>query len=207
MEQKYQVFINNHLIQCVDFVEFHQQDINRLSLFDANAEEILALVKLFIREKEQAFTLNLVGVKSNDLISMLKQHLKYIVAAGGVVEHQKQFLVIHRLNKWDLPKGKMEKEENPSLCALREVEEECNVTELKIESSLPSTYHIYEDGDNQLVMKETFWFKMSTKDFGQPKPQKEEGIEEVKWVERSKMNSLVPYTYASLKPLFQEMGS
>ena len=53
-------------------------------------------------------------------------YFKFIVAAGRKVFNKKnELLVIYRLNKWDLPKGKLEKGEDISNCAIREVEEEC----------------------------------------------------------------------------------
>ncbi|MEI7526764.1 MAG: NUDIX domain-containing protein, partial [Mariniphaga sp.] len=68
-----------------------------------------------------------------DFISMFK----YIPAAGGLVKNEKgEFLFIHRLGFWDLPKGKIDKKDlreplssigdNPSArnAAIREVKEE-----------------------------------------------------------------------------------
>jgi 8-oxo-dGTP pyrophosphatase MutT (NUDIX family) len=42
--------------------------------------------------------------------------------------------MILRLGKWDLPKGKMEKNEEPMICAIREVEEECGIKAKIIEN-------------------------------------------------------------------------
>ena len=56
-----------------------------------------------------------------------------VQAAGGLVENKnKQFLFIYRNNKWDLPKGKIEKKEKISNAAMREVMEETGVKNLKI---------------------------------------------------------------------------
>jgi len=41
-------------------------------------------------------------------------------------------LFIYRFNKWDLPKGKLDNGESVSECAIREVEEECGIANLKI---------------------------------------------------------------------------
>ena len=60
---------------------------------------------------------------------------KYLLvkAAGGIVYNaNNELLMIYRNNKWDLPKGKIEKGETPKQCALREVEEETGVEKLKI---------------------------------------------------------------------------
>ena len=53
-----------------------------------------------------------------------KTEFKLILAAGGLVKKQQDYLFIYRNGKWDLPKGKLENNETFSQCALREVEEE-----------------------------------------------------------------------------------
>ena len=47
-----------------------------------------------------------------------------IIAAGGIVKKNNQILMIYRNNKWDLPKGKIEDDEEIKTCAIREVKEE-----------------------------------------------------------------------------------
>ena len=52
-----------------------------------------------------------------------------IEAAGGLVINRKgEYLFIYRNDKWDLPKGKLEKGERKRQGAVREVEEECGIT-------------------------------------------------------------------------------
>ena len=57
----------------------------------------------------------------------IKTKFKVIRAAGGVVDKEGKTLLIHRNGLWDLPKGKMERNEDIRSCALREVEEETGV--------------------------------------------------------------------------------
>ena len=67
-----------------------------------------------------------------------------VEAAGGLVEHKDgRFLFIFRNNKWDLPKGKIEKKENILDAAAREVTEETGAADLIVTKPLPITYHIY----------------------------------------------------------------
>ena len=67
-----------------------------------------------------------------------------IEAAGGIVQNdQHQILFIFRLNKWDLPKGKVEKGENYEQAAIREVEEETGVSNLHLKNKISCTYHTY----------------------------------------------------------------
>lgn len=130
--------------------------------------------------------------------------MKKIQAAGGVVSMAGRALFIHRFGRWDLPKGKMEPSETPEQTALREVEEECGVEELTLERRFSDTFHIYFY-EGQYVVKQTYWFGMSTRYCGELKPQWEEGIEEVAWIEPSTWDQLVfPQTYSSLVPLLME---
>ena len=54
-----------------------------------------------------------------------KSLFKYIKAAGGVIYNDVgEILFIERLERWDLPKGKVDKGESNKEAAIREVEEE-----------------------------------------------------------------------------------
>lgn len=203
----YKVFINDHLIQCADLKENLQQDINQIRLYNPEMEEVLVFIRFFLEESLQAYALSLHGWNNEQLFQGLKDKLTYLIAAGGVVTFEDKFLLIHRLNKWDLPKGKMEEGEDPQGCALREVEEECNISELEIHAPLPSTFHIYKDRKGNIILKETFWFSMQTTHEGKPSPQTEEGIEAVKWMRKEEIKSVIPNTYASLKPLLTEIAN
>lgn len=122
-----------------------------------------------------------------------------IKAAGGVVKNKEdELLVIYRLEKWDLPKGKLEKGEEIKEAAVREVEEECAVKGLQITKELNNTFHIYHIKENP-ILKQTYWFEMQTDFEGELIPQTEEGIEQVKWVDKKELESLVlKNTYASI---------
>ena len=128
-----------------------------------------------------------------------------IKAAGGMVTEADRLLFIFRRGKWDLPKGKMDDGEIPEETALREVGEETGLEGHRIVQSLPSTYHIYpsprSETKNQWIFKETFWFEMSCSDRKNLTPQQEEGITEVRWVERKKLDGVLANTYENLKQI------
>ena len=131
---------------------------------------------------------------------------KYIIAAGGAVFNQKgELLVIFRSGKWDLPKGKLEKGEDIPTCAIREVEEECGVRDLKIKKELPSTYHCYLSKKGNWILKRTYWYKMTSRYSGVLVPQKEEGIETAEWFGKEKYNQLKVNTYKSIKMVFDNL--
>jgi len=100
---------------------------------------------------------------SNDLENhwqSFKINLKVITAAGGLVlNDENEILFIYRGNKWDLPKGRIEKGEGIEETAVREVEEECGIQNLSIKKKLINTYHLFvQKGEHRL--KETHWYLM-----------------------------------------------
>src|ERR1051325_53761 len=99
----------------------------------------------------------------------------YIEASGGAVKNEKgSLLMIYRNRHWDLPKGKMEKGESPGITAIREVQEECGVKDLRIIKQLSPTQHIFFLKNE--CLKRTYWYEMICRDTAKPKPQAEEGI-------------------------------
>lgn len=124
-----------------------------------------------------------------------------IEAAGGVVYNDEDnILMIFRNEKWDLPKGKLENGENIQQCAIREVQEECGVINLKITSKLQSTYHTYKVNGKYMI-KRTHWFRMKTECVSKLIPQIEEGITKVEWVSKKDIAKKIENTYASIKEL------
>jgi len=125
-----------------------------------------------------------------------------INAAGGAVYNSKnQLLMIFRNSKWDLPKGKLEVGETIQECAIREVEEECGVSNLHIVSELPKTYHAYEM-NAKAILKRTYWFKMNTSYSNELIPQIKEGITKVEWVNEKDILKKLENTYGNIKELF-----
>ncbi len=110
--------------------------------------------------------------------------------------------MIFRSNKWDLPKGKLEHNENVMECAIREVQEECGISELRIVSALQDTYHTYEmNGKN--ILKRTYWFSMTTNFKGKLVPQITEGITKVVWVDRNSIAEKLNNSYESINELLK----
>ncbi len=129
------------------------------------------------------------------LFKSIKQKLEIIKAAGGLVENSKgEFLFIFRNKKWDLPKGKVEKDEKLKFTAVREVEEECGVEIEKRDKCLCKTYHIYEL-NGKIILKKTNWYKMYVKGVPKLTPQKEEGITTASWVGPSGIKAKMKNTY------------
>jgi len=131
-----------------------------------------------------------------------KNNFKIQKAAGGKVLNDKyEILFIYRFNKWDLPKGKLEKGESIEQCAIREVEEECGVLNLTIENELETTYHIFER-NGKFIFKITYWFLMSTNYQGILIPQIEEGIDKVVFKNAQSTKKALTNSYENIKLLF-----
>lgn len=146
-------------------------------------------------------------VWNNDLEKLKKAFFKnfhVIEAAGGIVQNdKKELLFIYRLGKWDLPKGKMEKGESPEICAVREVEEETGVTNLKLKKKAGETYHTYNDfGKHNL--KVTHWYHITCPSKQILTPQTEEHISEIKWVQAKNIKEPLANTYPSIKDILND---
>lgn len=128
-----------------------------------------------------------------------------IHAAGGVVlNSQKEILVIHRLGLWDLPKGKVEKGETFRETAVREVEEECGISQVKIKNFYSSTYHMYPY-ESAWALKLTHWYQMVYSGEERLLPQKEEGIEKAEWVSPKKLKkNIYRHTYKNIQLIIKQ---
>lgn len=128
-------------------------------------------------------------------------NLTSIEAAGGIVQNEKkEILYIFRRGKWDLPKGKLEGNESPEICAAREIEEETGVKDLKLKHKIGETYHVYED-NKKSILKTSHWFYFVSKGKQFTAPQTEEDISEVKWIHTSRIKEPMANTYQNIKDI------
>lgn len=126
-----------------------------------------------------------------------------IETAGGEVKNSKQeILFIFRFGKWDLPKGKIEKNESIEQAALREVHEECGINDLTIIKKLPLTFHTYLQ-NNERILKKSYWFEMFCDNYPDLKPQLEEGITDLKWIHPLHIKEVMDNTYGTIKDVIQ----
>jgi 8-oxo-dGTP pyrophosphatase MutT (NUDIX family) len=161
---------------------------------DAIVDRIVRLME--VKKMKKLDSLTLITEKKSKLILHLKDQFKIVKAAGGLVVKDGKILMIYRLGMWDLPKGKLNKKEDPKEGALREVEEECNI-KVTATGKLPKTWHSYAYKGNK-ILKRTSWFLMECTDDSLIKPQAEEFIEEVKFLTPEEVQALLPQAYASI---------
>jgi len=135
---------------------------------------------------------------------LFSSYFKILQSAGGLVLNDKDaILMIHRFNRWDFPKGNIEKNESTKDAAIREVIEETGIKNVKITKDLSNTYHIYEYA-NTWVLKETFWYLMYSEYTGSLSPQFEEDIVAAKWVPLDFLNEYIQDSYPGLALLVAE---
>ena len=138
-----------------------------------------------------------------ELFTRFASLFKNVAAAGGLIyDEYDRLLMIYRYHRWDLPKGRIEKGENARLAAIRESEEETGIRNIQVEDKLPCTYHMFNHF-NDTILKTTFWYKMSALADQDLKPQLEEHIEKVCWMDKKQLNEALRNTYPSILELLK----
>jgi len=194
--QMYKVFVND----CPIFLTENNNILTNYKKIIFNSSEIKSVIS-------DLFENNLEGIcfVCFDLELAWKQFkasFKIEKAAGGKVFNLKnEVLFIYRFDKWDLPKGKLEKGESIEDCAIREVEEECGIKNLTIKKPLEATYHIFKR-KGETILKITYWFLMKTDFSDNLIPQIEEGIEEAVFKNEAEIKKTLQNTYENIKLLF-----
>ena len=196
--QMYKVFVND----CPIILTENNNILTKYKKETFNSHDIKSIVADLFENNQ-----NGICVICNNLEEAWKQfqsNFKIQKAAGGKVLNLKnEVLFIYRFDKWDLPKGKLEKGESIEDCAVREVEEECGVTNLTIKKPLETTYHIFQR-KNKTILKITYWFLMKTDFSGVLIPQEEEAIKEAVFKSEVDTKIALQNTYENIKLLFKK---
>ena len=198
----YKVFINNISI-CFQKDSFFKSNISTEFFPSISIDNY----NCFLKEIE---TINIEdsifvqGINPMEQILGLFKNFTWIEAAGGIVQNKKskKGLFIYRNDFWDIPKGKIEKNESPRKAAIREIEEECGLKNLIITGELSPTFHIYF-AYGKYYLKKTHWFTLETNEVN-VEPQIDEGITEVKWFELDNLSEIKNNTYGSVKEVIGE---
>ena len=210
------LFVNDTPVEILDAHQFSDfssfdciLDARQVALTEAKLKDdvlVTHATDLHIKQCLDAFTkkkvkkLNSITFLVKDrraTIDGVKQQFKVIEAAGGVVVKDQQLLMIFRLGKWDLPKGKLEGKEKPLPGGIREVEEECNVQVLG-GPKICHTWHTYTRNKRK-ILKKTYWFAMSCTDDSAMRGQADEGITEVRWMSYAEAQQALYNSYVSIR--------
>ncbi|CAL67645.1 NUDIX hydrolase [Christiangramia forsetii] len=194
----YKVFVND-----IPIIVSTQKEIGEnYTSYPLKKVRLKKVVKKIIKGK--LAYVNLYHHDESKLLKLLLRKMRVVTAAGGmVVNKNKEILFIYRNNRWDLPKGKTEKNESIQNSAIREVEEETGVQGLEITRFITCTYHVFKR-KGKLRLKETYWYEMHTEYDGELVPEVKEGIKKAKWKNFKKSQKALKKSYANIKMLFPE---
>lgn len=171
-------------------------------VIEPSFEQIDKILKYFYEKKSKGIdSITLASSNFKNIKSQVKKQFNVVKAAGGLVLKDGKFLLIHRIGKWDLPKGKLEKGETTKAGAVREVEEECNI-KVSLGDKIVSTWHSYTR-NNKKVIKKTTWYVMFCLDDSKMAPQVEEDIDDVHWMPPKETNHALYNSYPSIRYVFQ----
>jgi ADP-ribose pyrophosphatase YjhB (NUDIX family) len=177
--------------------------INHVWISNASVLDMDVILDL-VNSKVPSHLLSLV-ISINDyegLKKYLKKKFKVVKAAGGLIRKKEKFLMIYRMKKWDLPKGKEEEGEKSKQTALREVEEECNI-EVELSKKICTTWHTYTMNKRSMI-KKTRWYSMNLIDDSHMAPMVEEDIEELRWMTQKEVYHALENSYKSIRFVFEE---
>lgn len=201
----YRLFCNDRVLISKNFsvetFEGKGENVNSPLCVD----NVVVKIKQWLND-DSISTLDLGDLDGNVVASAVKLVFRQAPAAGGVVMIDNQFVAIERNGIPDLPKGHVEKGETPETAALREVEEETGITDLKITGVLPDTWHCYLLNGNWTI-KKTSWYVMTTSSGMKNIPQTEEGISKVYLINiNSEMfDEFLEKTFSSLRDVVERL--
>lgn len=194
----YKVFVNEKPLFLTNTIE-KETDFQLFLLESIDIEQLI--VKMFKNKIQKA---SLYYPDEKVILKKLKEKIPVAKAGGGLVYNKKgEVLFIFRNGKWDLPKGGIEKNEDIEHTAIREVEEETGVKELKIVKKLQKTYHVFRR-NGKFKLKVTHWYEMTTSYDGTLIPQEKEGIEKAVWLKPEEIPTALQNSYENIKLLFEE---
>lgn len=195
MPQKYKVFFNHNKVNFVK--EDYKVPDNFQTIKDPTKAQLMYLASVYI-EQDKNETIFLVCSNLKTTWKTFKSLFRIKKAAGGLVLNKDhQVLFIKRNGLFDLPKGHIEKGESKPETAIREVSEECGISNLKLSNKITKTYHTYIL-KGQMVLKPSTWYLMNYNGNESPVPQTKEGITDVFWVDQSDLEKYCRNSFPSI---------
>ena len=193
MAQKYRIYINEKVILLTESEPKKAESYEKI---DGQTFDLKIIYTWILKHHSKLFYIICDDTKA--YLKNIVANITLIEAAGGLVKNENgDYLFIYRNDKWDLPKGKIEKLEKVKVAAVREVEEECGIRVSKLGDKICKTYHVYVSR-GEVVLKKTHWFSMKYKGDERLKPQIEEGITDVRWFRKNHIDAILQNTFPSI---------
>jgi ADP-ribose pyrophosphatase YjhB (NUDIX family) len=197
------IFVNECPIILADPAEYQNMQTSAFVRIDDNPATFAEVIQWMLVAPSKEYICITSDVQRS--FEVLKSVCKPIEAAGGVVFNKSgKLLMIKRLGYWDLPKGKVDPGETVDFTAIREVKEECGLTNCKIIKPVGKTYHIYQQYPEKML-KTCHWFMMDCSDLQDPVPQTEEHIEMAVWRDLSEFDLDTFETYNTIRDLLKNI--
>lgn len=198
MAQNYEVHIDGKPFIIGERPDFTALPAGWLAIRVDRPEELPHLVEV-LANRPEILGIHIFHADKEELWNWFKQPYKFVQAAGGAATDERgRLLAIHRLGRWDLPKGKVEKDEPIEVAAVREVQEECGLQDIELLRPLCHTWHTYERNGKQ-HLKRTDWFLMSGNSSEALIAQADEDIDQARWLDNAGVEELRRDTYPSLQ--------
>jgi len=199
----YTISYNDTVINLANVaIESHlKESSNMLKVYYPGKPKFLLSCLDKIEKNSNLKVVNILAADHKMLKTDFESLFKIVPAAGGLVMNDlRQVLMIYRRGHWDLPKGKIEPFESKKEAAIREVQEETGLVNVKLLNKLVTTRHIYRGKSSERrILKPSYWYLMHTTDRNL-QPQTEEDIEKAKWVSLKQNRS-------KLKPIYRNIVS
>jgi 8-oxo-dGTP pyrophosphatase MutT (NUDIX family) len=202
--QKYNLFFNEAKLSVINY------DKNQLNILRSNERfiyeeqnDLNTCINDFLHHRND-IEFYVLTENESQLLNTLTSFFIFKRAAGGVVYNEAgKILVMSRFDHYDFPKGHIEEGESPQQTAIREVKEETNIIDLSLQDKIADTYHIFFAKDTY-YLKETQWFKMTTRQTDNLIPQTEEHIEALWWFSLRDIKNNFSKFYPSLQEMIQQ---
>ncbi len=203
MSQSYKVYINDKELFFGNSENIVSTDDTVSVLANPSTDTLRTAITDFIADQHLQ-QLRIVGDNPKELFNEFRKDYKEVRAAGGLVrDKDMRILFIFRRGKWDLPKGKIDKDERKKHAALREVREETGLDQLLIIGRIAKTYHVYTE-KNEHILKKTYWYEMAAINPDKLVPQTEEDITDIRWFEADKLEEIYTNTFPLVANLLKE---
>ncbi|MNK35461.1 Diadenosine hexaphosphate hydrolase [compost metagenome] len=192
----YKVFIDNSVIEFLDSTEERPSKPYDLVL-DSLENDLSGLLDQF--DFSRANTCLLVIYEDFELaLNQIFHAYEFMDAAGGIVRCDRRYLFIERHGMWDIPKGKLDADEQPWEAAVREIEEECGIKGPVIDHLIGITFHTYSYM-GRLTIKKNWWYALTYSGSMEVTPQEEESITQAIWIEKDEWDMIRGNTYDSIR--------
>jgi 8-oxo-dGTP pyrophosphatase MutT (NUDIX family) len=200
--QRYKIYINESPLYLTQTSDLDDETAFERSLIHAKyvgkPKMLMNYIELLEKNKHHEGII-IQADNVEQLWKDFKSLFYYIKAGGGLVTNNfGKVLLIFRRGVWDLPKGKQDPGETLAQTALREVQEETGLTDLKLIEKLNSGYHVYMMS-KQRTLKRTRWYLMHTQNPNQLRLQKEEGILDAAWFDPKELPGLNMPMYNNIR--------